>query len=164
MTIVEVRPAGSDDAAAVAAIFGHYVEHSTATFVETPPAEEEWQSRIEAATLPFLVATDGGEVVGFARLTQWRDKDAYRRTAEDAVYVAPTATGRGVGRALLDALIERAAVEGIREIVAVIAETGDEASMRLHLAAGFAERGRLTGVGHKQGKWLDTVLLQRSLR
>jgi len=163
MTIA-VRSARSEDAEEIATIFAHYVEHSDATFVETPPSEEEWRSRIEAATLPFLVALEGQRVLGFARLTQWRDKDAYRGTAEDAVYVAPAATGRGIGGALLGALIDRAGGSGIREIIAVIADTGDEASMRLHLAAGFNERGRLTRVGHKHGRWLDTTLLQLSLR
>lgn len=160
---IEVRPATVADAPAVAAIFRHYVEHSTATFVERAPTRDEWHDRIAGATLPFLVATDGDEVVGWGRLTPWRDKDAYRHTAEDALYVAPEATGRGAGRALLAALLERAADVGLREIIAVVADTGDEASVRLHRNAGFVERGRLTGVGHKHGRWLDTLVLQRSV-
>lgn len=161
---IQVRSARMDDAPAVADIFRHYVVHSAATFVENPPGAEVWRLRIEASSLPFLVASVEDDVVGWGRLTPWRDKDAYRHTAEDAVYVAPEATGRGVGRTLLRALLERAASNGLREIVAVIADTGDDASMRLHLDAGFSERGRLIGVGHKQGRWLDTVLMQRSLR
>jgi L-amino acid N-acyltransferase YncA len=160
---VEVRPASPDDARAVAAIFRHYVLHSTATFVEDPPSEEEWRDSISGATLPFLVATESGRVIGWARLTPWRDKDAYRHTAETTVYVAADATGRGTGRALLDALLARAGATGVREIVAVVADTGDEASLRLHLAAGFSDRGRLTGVGRKHDRWIDTVLLQRSV-
>jgi L-amino acid N-acyltransferase YncA len=154
------------DLPAVAGIFAHYVLRSVATLEDDPPSCAAWRRRkaeIAARRLPFLVAEAGGQVAGYAYATGWRDKPGYRHTAEDTVYVAPGSTGHGLGRALLEAVIEQCASAGIRQLVAVIADTGIPASQALHRACGFAEAGRLRAVGWKHGRWIDTVLMQRPL-
>ena len=104
------------------------------------------------------------EIAGYAYASPWRPKPAYRHTAEDTVYLDPRHTGRGVGTALLAALLERCATAGVRQVVSVVAEVPEAAgSIPLHRRFGFTEAGRLTAVGHKHGRWIDTVLLQRSL-
>lgn len=164
---VEIRAAAPADLAAVARIYAPYVTGTTVTFELTPPTVDDWRARFGHATergLPFLVAEARGAVVGFAYCTPWRTRPAYRHTAEDSVYVDASATGVGVGRALLERLLDRCAAGGVREVVAVVVDDGQPASLALHRRCGFTEAGRLGGVGHKHGRWLDTVLLQRSLR
>ncbi len=111
------------------------------------------------------MARTGGEVAGYGYVSPWRPKPAYRHTVEDTVYLAPGATGRGLGRRLLAELLARAGQAGARQMVAVIADAGadSEASIALHRALGFAHAGRLSAVGHKHGRWIDTVLMQRGL-
>jgi L-amino acid N-acyltransferase YncA len=164
-TIRPVVP-DSSDLTAVTAIMAHYVEHTVATFNETSPTVEEWAQRcsdLAALGLPFLVAETAGEVVGFAFVAPWRPKSAYRYTVENTVYLAPGATGHGIGAALLAELIDRAATAGCRQIVAVIADTGNPGSAALHRRLGFVDAGRLRSVGFKHGRWIDTVLMQRDL-
>jgi L-amino acid N-acyltransferase YncA len=164
-----VRPATAADLADVAAIYAHYVLGTVATFDEVPPAVADWRRRLgEAAdrNLPFLVATASGRVAGYAYAVPWRPKPAYRYTVEDSVYLAPEHTRRGLGRALLAALLPGCADAGARQVVAVIADApgaGGDASAALHRAFGFAEAGRLRSVGRKHGRWIDTVLMQREL-
>jgi phosphinothricin acetyltransferase len=167
-----IRPARAEDAAAIAAIYAHYVEHSVATFDLTAPDAAWWRAKLadlDAAGWPFLVAEDRevaegrGAVAGFAYVAPWRVKPAYRQTVEDTVYLAPGRTGRGIGRALMGALLERARAAGARQVIAVVADGGDPSSVRLHAAFGFTEAGRLRAVGFKQGRWLDTLLLQADL-
>jgi phosphinothricin acetyltransferase len=159
---VNVVPATSADLEAVAGIYAHYVTGSVVTFEEVPPTAEEWGRRLGQG-LPFLVARSGDEVVGYAYASPWRPKPAYRHTVEDSVYLAPGATGRGVGTALLRALLDGCADAGAKQVVAVIADTGGDASEALHRRFGFTHAGRLTAVGFKHGRWLDTVLMQRAL-
>ncbi len=161
-----VRPAVASDLKSVADVFAHYVRHTVATFEETPPTVADWERRLEDLTgrgLPFLVAESAGAVVGFAHASPWRPKPAYRFTVEDTLYLAPDATGQGLGAALLDALVTASARAGMRQMIAVIADTGSDASLALHRRFGFADAGRLVGVGHKHGRWIDTFVLQRSL-
>lgn len=163
-----IRPVapGSSDLVAVTAIMAHYVEHTVATFNETPPSAGDWAQRhaeLTAQGLPFLVAETGGEVLGFAYVAPWRPKSAYRYTVENTVYLAPGATGRGIGTALLAELIDRAAAAGCRQMIAVIADTGSPASAQLHQRLGFVDAGRLRAVGFKHGRWIDTRLMQRDL-
>ncbi len=161
-----VRAVTDADLPAVAGIFAHYVRRSVATFEEDPPSAAAWRRKrdeIAARGLPFLVAEAGGQVAGYAYATAWRDKPGYRHTAEDTVYVAPDSTGHGLGRSLLEAVIEQCARAGIRQLVAVVADTGIPASLALHRACGFVEAGRLRAVGWKHGRWIDTVLMQRPL-
>jgi L-amino acid N-acyltransferase YncA len=163
LVIRQARPADLDT---VRAIYAHYVATSAATFELTPPDRSEWDRRFSVIAehgLPFVIASGAAGIIGYAYCTPWKTRPAYRHTAEVSVYVAPAAIGHGVGGALLDALLERAAEAGIRELIAVVADTGDPASMALHHRRGFMRAGRLTGVGFKHGRWLDTVLLQRRL-
>jgi L-amino acid N-acyltransferase YncA len=105
----------------------------------------------------------GRTVVGYAYGGPWKERAAYRHTVENAIYLAPEARGRGVGRLLLDALLAACARAGVRQVIAVIADSGDPASARLHARSGFRMVGRLEQVGFKHGRWVDTVLMQRSL-
>jgi L-amino acid N-acyltransferase YncA len=167
-TLAIVRPATADDLRAVAEIFAHYVTSSVVTFEEDPPTLTHWRERLEACAerrLPFLVAEDEAEgtVAGYAYASPWRPKPAYRHTAEDSVYLAPAYRGKGLGRLLLDALLAACAPAGVRQVIAVIADTGDPASVALHRACGFTDAGRLRHVGHKHGRWIDTVLWQRAV-
>ncbi|MFI7467248.1 GNAT family N-acetyltransferase [Nonomuraea sp. NPDC049646] len=162
-----IRELTEADVPAVTAIYAHYVTGGVATFDETPPGAGEWRAKaaaLAAAGLPFLVAEDDGAVTGHAYLSQYRPKPAYRHSLEDSIYLAPGATGRGFGRLLLGELIRRASATDARSLIAVIADGGDPASLRLHAAFGFQEAGRLSNVGFKHGRWIDTVLLQLDLR
>ena len=164
-----VRAAVPADAEPVAAIFAHYVTTSVATFEEVAPAAADWRRRFEdlaERSLPFLVAEAGeGDrpVCGFAYASPWRPKAAYRHTVEDTVYLSPGHTGRGIGGALLGPLLVRCAEAGARQVIAVIADTGSDASAALHRRFGFTQAGRLAGVGRKHGRWIDTVLMQKDL-
>jgi phosphinothricin acetyltransferase len=163
-----VKPACLADLAAITEIYAHYVENTTVTFELDAPDEAGWVRRlavIEEVGLPFLVAESSGELAGYAYCAPWKSRPAYRRTVEDSIYLAPWAAGRGLGGVLLDELLSRCTAAGVREVIAVIADTGDNAaSPALHRRRGFTEVGRLTDVGFKHNRWLDTVLFQRSLR
>lgn len=165
-SMTRIRPLADADLPTVTKIYAHYVTGSLATFDLTPPSLDEWRSKaaaVAAAGLPFLVAEVDGQVVAYAYLSQYRPKPGYRHTAEDSVYVAPGHTGQGLGRSLLGALLDRVRTTHARCVVAVIADSGDPASARLHEAFGFEEAGRLKGVGFKHGRWIDTVLFQLDL-
>jgi phosphinothricin acetyltransferase len=161
-----VRSATPTDLGAIRAIYAPEVLAGTATFEIEPPSLEELAARlakVEAAGLPWLVAEADGRVAGYAYAAMYRDRPAYRFTAEDSVYVAEAARGRGLGRALLLALIAGARAAGMRQMVAVIGDSANLGSVRLHRACGFRDIGTLRDVGHKFGRWLDTVLMQRAL-
>ena len=163
---MEIRCVDEGDAEAISAIYAHHVRTGTASFdYEAPPSEFHLQKirRIAAAGWPFLVAEEGAQLLGYAYLTQFRDRDAYRFTAEDSIYVRPDAMGRGVGTALLRTLLERGSEFGFRTVIAVIggAEPG---SVALHAHCGFREVGRLSAVGWKHSRWLDSVYMQVELR
>jgi L-amino acid N-acyltransferase YncA len=164
-----VRTAVTADLEQIAAIYAHYVTTSLATFEEVPPTVADWRRRLDDLAdrnLPFLVAEAGagsGSVGGYAYASPWRPKPAYRHTVEDTVYVSPRHTGRGLGSALLGALLAGCELAGARQVIAVIADAGDDASAALHRRFGFAHAGRLSGVGRKHGRWIDTVLMQREL-
>ena len=163
---IVIRPASPDDLDAIAEIYSHYVRTGVATFELTPPDRSEWPQRLQAVAthgLPFLTAILDGEVAGYAYCTPWKTRPAYRHTVEDSVYVAPHALGRGVGGRLLGALLEGCARSGVREVIAVIVDADGAASLALHRNRGFVDAGRLSAVGYKHGRWLDTLLLQRSL-
>ena len=160
-----IRDAAEDDAGAIAAIYAHHVLHGTASYdVDPPPADfhRDKIRRIAAAGWPFLVAEVDGEVAGYAYVTQFRDRAAYRFTAENSIYVHPDRMGRGVGKALLKALLDRASAYGFRTIIAVIGGA-EPASIALHAALGFREAGRLNAVGWKKERWLDSVYMQIEL-
>jgi L-amino acid N-acyltransferase YncA len=164
---VNVRPAGDADLDQIATIYAHYVQHSVTTFETEPPSVADWTLKLDGIrdrNLPFLVAETGGVIGGYCYATPWRPRAAYRHTAEDSVYIAPDQTGRGLGAALLGALLDGCAADAqIRQVIAVIADSGSDASQRLHAKYGFTQAGRLTAVGHKHGRWIDTILMQRTL-
>lgn len=163
---VMVLPTTPDDLGAITEIYAHHVRTGVATFELTAPDLPEWQRRFAAVAspgLPFLTATLDGEIVGYAYCAPWKSRPAYQHTVEDSVYVAPHAVGRGVGGLLLDGLLAGCASIGIREVIAVIVDADGDASLALHRNRGFVDAGRLTSVGFKHGRWLDTLLLQRSL-
>jgi phosphinothricin acetyltransferase len=151
----------------VAGILAFYVTNTVATFEMEPPGVPQWRQRLADLTerkLPFLVAEAAGTVAGYAYASPWRPKPAYRHTVEDSVYLAPGQRGRGLGRLLLESLLAGCADAGVRQVIAVIADSGDPASAALHRACGFADAGRLSHVGFKHGRWIDTVLMQRELQ
>lgn len=161
-----IRPSADDDIAAITAIYRHHVRHGVASFEEAPPDREEIARRRRAILdrgLPYLVAARAGRVVGYCYVSPYRTRSAYRFTLEDSIYVDPAEIGRGIGRALLSALIERCTALGYRQMVAVIGGSEQWPSIRLHQALGFARIGVLPATGFKFGGWVDTVLMQRSL-
>ncbi|WP_434956947.1 MULTISPECIES: GNAT family N-acetyltransferase [unclassified Labrys (in: a-proteobacteria)] len=161
-----VRDARESDMAAVQPIYAHHVLQGLASFEEVPPSLDELVSRrrgVLAQGLPYLVAEAEGRVVGYSYATAYRPRPAYRYTVEDSVYVAPDMGGRGVGRLLLEELIARCEAGPWRQMLAVIGNSGNTGSIALHRRLGFSEAGVLTSVGFKLGRWVDTVLMQRSL-
>ena len=162
---MDIRDVQQSDAGAIAAIYGHHVLHGTASYDLEPPSAEFHRDkirRIQVAGWPFIVAEADGEVAGYAYVTQFRDRAAYRFTAEDSIYVHPDAMRRGIGKALLDELLKRSAAFGFRTIIAVIGGA-EPASIALHAKSGFREAGRLHAVGWKQERWLDSVYMQIEL-
>ena len=161
-----VRAAVPADLETVTAICAYYVTSTVTTFEEVPPTVADWRRRLDDLAdrnLPFLVADQDGTVTGYAYASPWRPKPAYRYTVEDTVYISPARTGRGLGRALLAALLAGCEQAGARQVIAVIADTGSDASVALHRRLGFTRAGRLRRAGFKHGGWIDTVLMQREL-
>ena len=137
------------------------------TLAIEPMTLDEWQHKyewVQSLQLPFVVAESAsGQILGFAYVAPWRQKAAYRRTVEDSIYLRPAAIGKRVGTKLLTEIIERSKAAGVKEIVAVISDKGAESSIALHEAFGFKHQGHLAKVGFKFGRWLGTVLMQKSL-
>lgn len=163
---VSVRDTTDDDLAAIQAIYAHHVNYGLASFEETPPDVAEIAHRRDVARdndLPYLVAEKDGAVQGFAYASPFRARTGYRFTIEDSVYVTPDALGIGIGSALLLALIDRCTERGFRQMIAVIGDTANQASIGLHAKHGFVETGSMPAVGFKFGRWVDSVRMQRSL-
>jgi phosphinothricin acetyltransferase len=166
MTPPLIRPAVTSDAEALAAIYGHNVLHGFGTFEEVPPSASEMDQRRLAVVeqgLPWLVAEDAGQVVGYAYAAPFRPRAAYRYTVEDSIYLAPEAVGRGLGRALLSAVLLACEAIGLRQVVAVIGDSQNAASVGLHRALGFEPAGVGKSVGFKHGRWIDIVWMQKAL-
>ncbi len=165
-TPVTIRPSRDADMAAVAAIYAHHVRHGLASFETEPPSLAEMigrRSALLAGGYPHLVAVDDGPVLGYAYAGPYRPRPAYRNTVETSVYLRPDAAGRGIGRQLLAALVAECAGRGFRQMVAIVGDSANAASIRLHERCGFRLVGTLESVGYKHGRWLDTVFLQRAL-
>lgn len=161
-----VRPSTPDDLPAIQAIYAHHVTHGFGSFEEVPPDVQEMAARrlaIVERGLPHLVAETDGRVLGYAYAGPYRPRPAYRYTVENSVYVAPEAIRHGVGRALLTTLIEVCEAGPWRQMIAVIGDRGNTASIALHAALGFHEAGHLKAVGFKLGRWVDVVIMQRAL-
>ncbi|MFZ4382272.1 MAG: GNAT family N-acetyltransferase [Sandarakinorhabdus sp.] len=163
---MSIRPARTEDAAALAAIYAPAVLHGTASFELDAPSAAEMATRLMQVTShgwPWLVHVTMGQVDGYAYASQFRDRAAYRRCGECSVYVAPDAQRTGIGQALLMAVVSAARTAGFRQLVAVIGDSGNESSIGLHGACGFDRVGLLKQVGEKFGRPLDIVMMQRSL-
>jgi len=163
---VLVRPSLDTDLPAITAIYAHAVTHGTASFELSAPDETE-MTRRRAALLdggfPYIVAESDGIVLGYAYAGPYRARPAYRSTVEDSIYIAPTAQRQGIGRRLLEALIRESEMRDFRLMVAVIGDEESHGSIGLHRGLGFEPVGIFKGVGYKNGRWLSTVLMQRSL-
>jgi phosphinothricin acetyltransferase len=160
---ISVRESLPGDVPALTAIYGDAVRHGLASFEYDPPDTTEMARRrdgVLGAGYPYLVAADAsGQVLGYAYVSAYRPRQAYRFTVENSIYVAPEAKGKGVGRILLQALIARCTQEGYRLIVAVIGDSANAASIGLHAACGFKHAGLLPNVGWKHERWVDSVLM-----
>jgi len=163
---MELRPASLADIAAIQAIYAHHVLHGLASFEIEPPSAAEMRRRFESVAgggYPYLVAADGGNVLGYAYASAYRTRPGYRYTVEDSVYVTPNQLGRGIGRQLLARLIDECERLGYRQMLAVIGDSANAASIELHRACGFVHGGALRSVGLKFGRWIDSVIMQRGL-
>lgn len=161
-----VRVATEADLSAVQSIYAHHVLNGLASFEEVPPPLEEMRRRFIELTdrgLPYFVACIDSAIAGYGYCAPYRARPAYRYALEDSVYAHPDFLRRGVGRALLGALVERAGALGYRQLVAVIGDSAHLPSICVHADAGFLRVGTLRSVGFKFGRWVDTVIMQRPL-
>jgi phosphinothricin acetyltransferase len=166
MTDVSIRPASAGDIAAITRIYAYAVEHGTASFELEPPDEAEMARRYQAllaGRFAYLVAERASSVVGYAYAGPYRARPAYNWSVEDSIYIAPEFHRRGIGARLLARLVADSEARGFRQMIAVIGDSAQTASIAVHSAAGFELIGTLRSVGFKHGKWLDTVLMQRAL-
>jgi L-amino acid N-acyltransferase YncA len=166
MTDLSIRLARTSDIPAITRIYANAVLHGTATFEIDPPSETEMMRRFDklrAGSFPYVVAEVDGMVGGYAYAGAFRERPAYRFTVEDSIYIAPEQRGRGIGRALLTRLIADSEALGFRQMIAVIGDSAQAASIALHRACGFRDAGIFEAVGFKFGRWLDTVQMQRAL-
>lgn len=161
-----IRPSSAADVEAFTAIYAHAVQNGTGSFeLEAPDAAEMARRRDDVLVkgLPWLTAQSAGQVLGYAYAGLFRPRRAYRFSLEDSIYLAPQARGRGIGRLLLAELCGRCEALGARQMLAVIGDSANQASVALHRAQGFEPVGTFRNVGHKFGRWLDVVLMQRAL-
>ncbi|HEY3840268.1 MAG TPA: GNAT family N-acetyltransferase [Bryobacteraceae bacterium] len=166
MSETVIRESSPADIQAISQIYAHHVLQGTATFELDPPDEEEISRRrssVLAEGLPYLVAESGGRVAGYAYAGLYRPRPAYRFTIEDSIYLHPDHLRKGIGRLLLAELIRRCEAGRWRQMIAVIGDSGNLPSIRLHESMGFRHTGTFQSVGWKFGRWLDTVLMQRPL-
>lgn len=163
---MNIRPADEGDIPAIAAIYAHHVRTGTATFETEAPDEAEMRRRfgvLREGGFPYIVAEVDGVIAGYAYAGPYRPRFAYRFSLEDSIYLDPKFAGKGLGRALLERLIVECEAFGCRQLIAVIGDSGNAASVGVHAALGFTHTGTLTNVGFKFGRWLDTVIMQRAV-
>ena len=161
-----IRDAAPADVPAITAIYAHHVLVGTGTFEEEPPPETDMAARIDrvqAAGWAWLVAEVEGTVIGYAYFNQFRDRSAYRFSAENSIYVRDDVRGQGVGKALVEVLLARATECGFRQMLAVIGDSENVGSIGLHVSLGFRQAGVLKAAGLKFGRWVDVVFMQRAL-
>jgi phosphinothricin acetyltransferase len=166
LAALHIRDAQPDDMAEVARIYGHYVETSTFTFEEVPLSTEEMRARlrqVKESRLPWRVAEKDGAVIGYVYASRFRARTGYRFAVENSVYVAAAEAQRGVGLALMRDLIRDCAALGYRQMMAVIGDSANEASLRLHTRLGFRTVGHEVAIGLKFGRWIDVVQMQLAL-
>jgi len=165
-TDILIRDVTDADMAEVRAIYAHHVLHGLASWEETPPDLAEMTARRDAIVsedYPYLVAESGGRIAGYAYASKYRPRPAYRHTVENSVYVDNDTHRRGIGRTLLEALIERCTLQGFRRMVAIIGDSANAPSIKLHERLGFLPVGIIPACGFKHGQWLDQVIMQRPL-
>jgi L-amino acid N-acyltransferase YncA len=163
---MHLRPATAADLPAISAIYAHHVQTGLASFETEAPSVSDMTQRFEAITAsgyPYLVAEAEGSVLGYAYANAYRTRPAYRFTVEDSIYIAPQAVGRGIGRALLARLVIECETRGYRQMLAVIGDSANLASIVLHQRCGFTQKCVLDAVGFKFGRWVDSVIMQRAL-
>jgi L-amino acid N-acyltransferase YncA len=161
-----IRPATPQDIPEITALYAHHVTHGTASFEYEPPSEAEMLARFEkvmALNNPYFVAQKDGIILGYSYAGPYHARFAYRFTCENSIYIRHDAQGQGVGRALLQELLKACEAKGYRQMVAVIGDINNAASIGLHRALGFHHQGTLPATGWKHGRWLDTVFMQRAL-
>ena len=163
-----IREATPDDLPHIREIYNYYVTNSTITFDEETMTLREWKSKfayLKRLGMPFLVAASPtGQILGYALVTPWKQKAAYRFTVEHSIYLGQASTGKGLGTVLMQALVDASKKAGLKEMIAVIADQGADASLAMHRAFGFKEIGRMGHVGFKFDRWLGTVLMQKSIK
>ncbi|WP_170026481.1 GNAT family N-acetyltransferase [Planctomonas sp. JC2975] len=164
----EIRDATPADLPHVREIYNYYVTNSTVTFDEDTTSLKEWKSKyayLRKIGMPFIVAeSPSGQILGYALATPWKQKKAYRYTVENSIYLGQASTGKGLGKVLMQALLDASKAAGLKEMIAVIADQGAEASIAMHRSFGFKEVGSMGHVGYKFDRWLGTVLMQKSLK
>jgi len=161
-----IRPSTEQDLGAITRIYAHHVQHGTGTFETTPPTEAEMASRradVLSKQLPWLVLEDAGQVIGYAYGNWFKPRPAYRFSVEDSIYLAPEAAGKGLGRALLAELLARLEAGGIRKVMAVIGDSANAGSVGVHTTLGFERIGVVKSCGWKFDRWLDIVLMEKTL-
>jgi L-amino acid N-acyltransferase YncA len=161
-----LRPSTDADLTAITAIYAHHVLHGTGTFETTPPTETEMATRradVLARGLPYLVAENEGRVIGFAYCQWFKPRPAYRYSAEDSIYLDPDAAGQRIGNKLLAQLVKHAEAAGVRKLIAVIGDSGNVPSIGVHRSMGFRHVGTIESCGWKFGRWLDIVLMDKSI-
>jgi L-amino acid N-acyltransferase YncA len=166
MSAVSTRPATPADIPAITGIYAHAVKHGTASFELEPPDETEMARRMQSlfdGGYPYIVAEIDNALAGYAYAGPYRPRPAYRFSVEDSIYIDPNAQRRGVGRVLLQCLIEECERRGFRQMIAVIGDSAQAPSIELHRALGFRMIGAVENVGYKFGRWLDSVNMQRAL-
>ena len=161
-----IRPSQPKDIPAITAIYAHHVLTGTGTFETDPPSETDMSNRradVLSKGLPYLVAVDGEKVLGFAYCNWFKPRPAFRFSAEDSIYLASDALGKGLGRALLTELMAQAEKAGVRKLIAVIGDSDNTGSIGVHRSVGFSNTGILKSCGWKFEKWLDVVLMDKAL-
>ncbi|WP_342128961.1 GNAT family N-acetyltransferase [Hydrogenophaga sp. OTU3427] len=161
-----IRPSTDADIGAITRIYAHHVLHGTGTFETTPPSEADMLTRradVLSKGLPWLVLEEAGEVQGFAYGNWFKPRPAYRFSVEDSIYLSPKAAGKGLGRALLAELLARLQAGGVRKVMAVIGDSANAGSVGVHTALGFERVGVVKSCGWKFDRWLDIVLMEKSL-
>ena len=164
--MTKIRPSTDADIPTITAIYTHHVLHGTGTFETDPPSEQDMAQRradVLSKGLPYLVVEYAGNVVGFAYCQWFKPRPAYRFSAEDSIYLAASAHGKGLGRLLLVELMAQAERAGVRKLIAVIGDSANQGSIGVHKACGFNPVGVLANCGWKFGRWLDVVLMDRTI-
>ncbi len=161
-----IRPSQDNDIPQITAIYAHHVLHGTGTFEVDPPNEADMTQRradVLSKNLPYLVVADGQHLLGFAYCNWFKPRPAYRYSAEDSIYLAADAAGKGLGRAMLAELMTQAERAGVRKLIAVIGDSNNQGSIGVHRSAGFSHVGTLKSCGWKFDQWLDVVMMDKSL-